>query len=210
MNTLQKTAFIAILSVLSTGASAGMLHEQTVYTHRSQGEIRAVSGAVARLQKNDAGIFVSLDTTSLEPEHVYTLWMAVVNDPESCESSPCSVKDVLIRTDIVQADVGYADGAISDVNGNLQFAHFQPNGPLVQNWFGRGLTDNPAAEVHLIVQHHGPVVAGREAEMLGTYRGGCTDESIPGPMPQSARVQGKVGPYSCAMVQDIIFVEDAG
>ena len=170
MNTLQKTAFIAILSVLSTGASAGMLHEQSVFTHRSQGEIRSVPGAVARLQKTDAGIFVNLDTTSLEPEHVYTMWIAVVNDPRSCEGSPCSVKDVLIRTDIVQADVGYADGAISDMNGNLQFAYFQPNGPLPQSWFDRGLTNTAAAEVHLIIQHHGPVVAGREAEMLGTYR----------------------------------------
>ena len=209
MNKIKTAALIAAFSAIASGADAEVLMEQSVNTHRSQGDVTTVSGATARLQKNEAGIFVSLDTMSLKPQHIYTMWMAVVNAPGACESAPCSVKDVLKRTDIVQADVGYAGGAFADADGKLKLSHFQANGALSHSWFGRGLTDNAAAEVHLIVQDHGPVIPGREAEMLGNYRGGCTDASIPGPMPDSARAMGNVGPYTCAMVQDVIFVAGA-
>ena len=60
-------------------------------------------------------------------------------------------------------------------------------------------------EVHLVLNDHGPVIEGRTADMLSTYRGGCTTESIPAPMPASARASGTPGPNQCRLVQFSIF-----
>jgi len=37
--------------------------------------------------------------------------------------------------------------------------------------------------------------------MMSTARGGCTEESLPPPWPESARAGGKPGPNDCTMAQ---------
>ncbi len=201
---------ITALSALSALALAGPAlaagpEIQTVITHPSQGEKTVVDGATARLIRHDTGAFANFDTTGLAPGHVHTLWFVVVNDPAACETSPCTSKDVLKRTDTVRADVGYGGGVIVDADGTASFNWHQSEGALSGGWFTEGMVDADTAEIHLVINDHGPVIDGRARDMLATYRDGCTDESIPGPMPATARAQGKAGPNICRLVQFAIF-----
>ena len=125
--------------------------------------------------------------------------------PDACEGSPCTSKDVLKRTEIVEADIGYLDGVIVGNDGAAQFNGFQATGTLEVAWFNHGFEATEGVEIHLVVNDHGPVIDGMIGEMLTTYRAGCTDESIPAPMPESARAQGSPGPNACRLVQFSIF-----
>jgi hypothetical protein len=57
--------------------------ERPVETHPSQGEVRMIEGASARLMTTEAGAFVHVSTRDLHPGHVHTLWWVVINDPEA-------------------------------------------------------------------------------------------------------------------------------
>ena len=72
-----------------------------------------------------------------------------------------------------------------------------------------GLTNPEGAEIHLVVHDHGPLLAEKVATMIGSYRGGCLDDSIPEMVPAKAKADGEPGPNKCALVQDVIFIQKA-
>lgn len=193
------------LTLAATTAMADTVRTAPVKTHPSQGDVKVVEAATARLATHDDGIFVNVDTQNLTPGNVHTLWLVVINNPAACEGENCTSKDVLKRSDIVDSDVGYAGGVIVDEDGNARFAYHQSEGALNGGWFGAGLKASEAAEIHLVVNDHGPMIEGRVDQMLATYRDGCTDESIPAPMPDTARAQGEAGPNQCRLMQFSIF-----
>jgi hypothetical protein len=176
-----------------------------VETHPSQGEIRVIEGAEATLVMTKAGAFASLDTRELVPGNAYTLWFVVINNPAGCENTPCNGKDVLKRTSMTKADVGYGDGLIAGSDGRGHFSTFRSLGNLPQAWLGTGFKDPWKSEIHLVVHDHGPLIDGREAEMTGSYRGGCKDDSLPEIVPATAKADGQAGPNACKLVQDVIF-----
>jgi hypothetical protein len=176
-----------------------------VETHPSQGKQRVIEGAAASLALTDAGAVASLETNGLTPGHVYTLWFVAINAPERCASSPCKAPDVLVNTNAVRADVRWADGAIANEQGTITLTGWVPAGDWSNSWFGNGYTNADGAEVHLVLNDHGPVLAGRESAMLTSYREGCTDDSLPAPFPNTAKGDGSAGPNRCALVQDAIF-----
>ena len=198
----------AALATHLAPAVADPMKGAPVRTHPSQGDVEQVDGASARLFTGEDGVFVSMDTNGLEPGHVYTLLLAVINKPGQCPALPCTPKDVLGRSGIVKSDVGYAGGAVADDEGTAKFSHFQPVGSLQKGFFENGLSGTDGVEIHLVLNDHGPRIEGRVYEMLTSYRGGCSDESLPPPMPDTARAQGKPGPNSCAMVQFAQFIPD--
>ena len=204
-----KSALLGATLLIGTSAvQSGELRSSAVKTHPSQGDVSVVTQAKARIQADDKGIFVAMNTYGLTPGHVHTLWLVTINDPGACDASPCTSRDVLKRTDVVKADVGYAGGIIVGGDGSGSFAAYQPVGDLDGAWFKDGLKRTDDVEVHLVVNDHGPVIEDRVADMLSTYRGGCTNESIPAPMPASARAQGTPGPNQCRLVQFSIFEPD--
>lgn len=207
MYTLAKPTFAAFAAaaISATTATAGEIRSSAVKSHPSQGEVSTVANATARMQANKDGIFVNFETTGLIPGNVHTLWLVTINEPGACETVPCTSKDVLKRTDTVKADVGYAGGIIPGENGMGSFAAFQPMGKLNGAWFSDGLKGTDNLEVHLVINDHGPAIDGMTGEMLSTYRAGCTDESIPAPMPATARADGTAGPNQCRLVQFSIF-----
>ncbi|MFY0610245.1 MAG: hypothetical protein JXQ99_01865 [Hyphomicrobiaceae bacterium] len=198
-------ALTAATIAVQAGNQSPTSQVHPVETHPSRGEIRTVTGASARLVKTDSGLFATLDTNGLQPGNVYTLWLVVINDPSKCSQSPCSPKDVLKRSKVVNSDVGYAGGIIAAKDGSGRFATHQTKGELSSAWFGNGLKAPDKAEVHLVVNDHGPLIANRVADMLSTYRGGCTEVSIPKPMPSTARADGAPGPNTCRLWQHAIF-----
>lgn len=198
-------ALTAATIAVQAGNQSPTIHVQPVETHPSRGDVQTVEGAAARLVKARDGLFASLDTKGLTPGHVYTLWLVVINDPSKCLQSPCTPKDVLKRSKIVASDVGYAGGIIAGKGGSGQFSAYQAKGELSGPWFGNGLKAPDKAEVHLVINDHGSVIANRVADMLSTYRGGCTDVSIPKPMPSTARADGMPGPNICRLWQHAVF-----
>jgi hypothetical protein len=111
------------------------------------------------------------------------------------------------RTATTKADVGYADGVIAGADGKARFAARIPVGEMRQAWFGNGYQNAQEAEVHLAIADHGPVIPDMAETMIGSYRGGCTDESLPAGVPDTARGDGAPGPNTCRMVQFAILVQ---
>lgn len=204
---LARRSMVAVVSLGlgSICAEAAQLQHVDVMTHASQGDVKRVSEGGARMVRSADGIFVNVEAEQLKPNHAYTMWVVAINAPQNCGNDPCSSADVLQRSDYVESDLGYGDGAIAGKDGKARFAAFQPAGAMPHSWFGRGLT-NLAGEIHLVIRDHGPLVEGREAEMLTTFRDGCNDKSVPETLPGTARGNGMPGDYTCANIQAAIFM----
>ncbi|WP_170416408.1 hypothetical protein [Ruegeria atlantica] len=181
------------------------LQQASVNTHRSQGEVREVQGATGTMVRSEDGIFVDVKTKELEPGHVYTMWFVAINDPSNCSATPCPSTDVLGSSTMVKSDLGFADGTIADLSGAAHFATFQPLGELTNAWFGNGLAQS-GAEIHLVLRDHGPMQMGYERQMMSTFRGGCTDESVSDSVPDTARNDGLMGYFACSNQQTVIFL----
>lgn len=207
----------ATLLATASAAVAEPMRTTVVKTHPSQGDVTTVADGTARMMAHDGGLFVNFDTSGLTPGQVHTLWFVAINDPEGCfdptaaaagkkkRAEDCTSFDVLKRSEVTQSDVGYGGGIIVGADGSASFNWHQSEGPLSGGWFGHGLVSSRAAEIHLVINDHGPVIEGRVDRMLATYRDGCRDDSIPAPMPATARVQGEAGPNTCRLVQFAIF-----
>lgn len=213
--TLIPLAIIATaLMTVPAGAGGGAgtevkakLYKKAVETHASQGEVREIEGSEATLLTMPEGVGANLETGELTPGNAYTLWFVAINNPAACEHTPCKGSDVLGMSDKVQSDVGYGDGLIAGPDGTGVFTTYREKGAIPQAWIGTGLTHPETAEIHLVMHDHGPLIAGREAEMIGTFRGGCTEESLSKMAPDTARADGQPGPNTCKLVQDVIFVQ---
>ncbi|MCB9157183.1 MAG: hypothetical protein H6645_08710 [Caldilineaceae bacterium] len=131
------------------------------------------------------------------------------NNPEVCEASPCSGADFVGKATEAQTEVAYTNGVIIDESGEAHFAAYLPVGEVIDDpWFGNGFTNPSGAEIHLVINDHGPLIPERAGEMLNTYGAGCTDESLPAPFPDTAKADGEPGPNACALVQVAIFQPD--
>ncbi len=180
-----------------------------VETHPSQGDIRVIEGAVATIMTNEAGASMSLSTDELINGHVYTAWWVIVNNPAACENSPCTPGDILGLSDAVQSEVTQADSLVMDDEAPMKFASYLPVGDVDNGWIGNGFTNPLGAEIHIVINDHGPVIADQIGNMLNTYRGGCTDESLPPPFPDTAKADGAPGPNTCRLVQDAILIQES-
>ncbi len=210
----QFLGLLVLLTLLSIGVFAQDAMSETVQvttvhveTHLSQGDVRDIEGATATLMASEAGVFVHMQTAELEEGHVYTMWVVIVNNPEACETSPCAPSDILGNSDAVQSEVTWGDSVLYSNEARMEFAAFLPTGDVVEPWFGNGITNPLEAEIHLIINDHGEVVSEMTATMLNTYRGGCTDESLPPPFPETATSDGEPGPNTCRLVQGAIFAQ---
>jgi hypothetical protein len=206
LSTVACTASQTPSGAVSTAAPPSAVRRAHVETHPTQGPQRVIEGASATLAITGEGAMASIATSGLTPGHVYTLWFVAINAPDQCSSSPCKAPDVLGKASVVQSDIRWADGAVADAKGTIELTGWVPTGPWSEGWFGNGLTNIESGEVHLVVNDHGPVLAGRESAMLTSVREGCTDDSVPRPYPSVAKNHGAAGPNRCALVQDAIFV----
>lgn len=173
-----------------------------VTTHFSQGDMVDIEGASATLISTEEGIAVRFVAQNLEVNHVYTLWVAIINNPEACTNSPCG-PDVLGNPDVVQSEMLQGDSLLYAEEAQMEFTAFIPVGdaPEGEGWFGNGLTNPMGAEIHLTVQDHGVLIPEMAGTMLNTVRGGCTDESVPPPYPEVGHADGEPGPNTCRGMQ---------
>ena len=176
--------------------------------HDSEKPLETVKGSKANLTVTRNGAYICLETRQLTPGHVYTMWFGIYNKPEQCKAKPCDVKDFLVRHELTEPDMGYADGLIAKADGTAKFSAFIPAGSLSHDWYGNGFQNLKHGEVHLVVHDHGKLIPERAAEMLGTYRGGCKTESLFKDFPEISKSDGKPGPNDCNLTQLVRFVQD--
>lgn len=124
---------------------------------------------------------------ALAPQHAYTIWWVIFNQPENCSDPGCGEDDIFIDGDptkglnedqIAAADIvaGYATGKVASTDGSARFVAALSEGQTGQEvLFGSGalLKDATGAEVHLVNRSHGPVIPGKRAEQIGSFAGGC-------------------------------------
>ena len=199
---------IASVSALSLGQDVTEpVHMTTgvVQTHPSQGDVTVVEGASATLFTTEDGATMIYHTPGLEPNHVYTAWVVIMNDPEACETSPCTATDIIAGTEATQSEVVYGDGIIADADGVGNFAGHVRVGDVPGGWMGHGYTNAQGAEILVVINDHGLLIPERAANMINSYRGGCTDESLPPPFPDTAKADGEPGPNTCRLIQAVTF-----
>jgi hypothetical protein len=202
---------LAVVGVSLSQATSVQMTSADVFTHPSQGDVRQVEGAQASLFTTTEGATMHFRTNGLEAGHIYTAWWIVVNNPDACSASPCTGKDILGNSDLVQADVTQADSILVGEAGEMEFAGFLAAGSIDADdaWFGNGFANPLSAEIHVTINDHGPLIPGMASTMLNTYRGGCQDEGLPGAFPPTAIGDGELGPNTCRLVQFAIFRQGA-
>lgn len=197
------------IGVLAQDMMSESLQSMTVHieTFPPGPDARVIENGTATLASSESGIFTHMSTGELEEGHVYTMWVVVINNPEACAGSPCTPADVLGNTEAVQADGTWGDGIVYDGDGHMDFTAFTPIGDLPNPWYGNGLTDPVGAEIHNLIIDHGELIPEMASTMLNTFRGGCTDESLPPTFPDTAKSDGEAGPNTCKIIQDAIWVQ---
>ena len=189
------------------GPVAGKADRQNVAVewHPQSGLAGAVGdGAAATLVRRPDGVSLGFRTTRLQPGHAYTLWFIVVNEPSACAATPCSAPDILLNP-ATEAQITRAAGHVVGARGHTALASAFRVGAL-DGWLPGGELTNPlTAEIQLVLNDHGPVLAGYLSDMIHTYRAGCTDASLPAIFPASAKADGAPGPNSCQLYQAAVF-----
>ena len=129
--------------------------------------------AVSDLVRTKHGVSMTLGTSGLEPG-AYTNWFVIFNHPENCGTFPCGEGDV-DPTDAngVGSSVLFATGNVVDSSGLGGFAAHLSEGNTSGALFGPGLLDARAAEVHLVVRYHGPVIPALMPAQINSVGGGC-------------------------------------
>jgi hypothetical protein len=204
-------ALIAALTLLlgfsAAGAVAARAEHQTapLIWHPQTGLSGSVApGAQATLVRRPDGASFSIRTQQLRPHHAYTVWFVVVNNPSACAATPCSGPDIVLNP-ITDSQVTYGAGHISGGSGRAGFAGSFQAGPI-DGWLpGGGLWDPMTAEIQLVLNDHGAKLPAYMPEMTHTYRAGCTDASLPGIFPNSAKADGTPGPNACQLYQVAAF-----
>lgn len=190
--------------------SVGAQHQSAVVNWHAQqagfGRSGPVAGARANLVRNPNGISYRLTTNSLTPGNAFTLWLVIINNPAACTATPCAAPDFLLN-DAPDAQVRFAAGHVAGGSGNGTFAGSVKEGPL-SGWLADGSLQNSlGAEVHLVINDHGPMIPEFMPGMIHTYRGGCADSSpFPAVFPPSALADGEVGPNICRLYQAAVFL----
>ncbi len=171
----------------------------------SQGNEGPVDNASATLIRNANGISYRLATNSLTANSAYTLWVVVVNNPAACDPSPCTAPDI-IQNPATDSQILFGTGSVAGASGMATFAGSLKEGDLPGWLQDRSFDDAATAEIHLVLNDHGPKIPAMLPGMIKTYRGGCSDDSpFPGIFPASALADGEVGPNTCRLSQSAIF-----
>ena len=205
MNRQKLATLLALLALLAVagGASAASSHQSVpVGWHPQSGMTGPVGdGARATLVRRDGGLSFRFQTNSLNPGHAYTIWFVVINNPSACSAHPCSGPDIILNP-ATDSQVTYGAGNIAGGSGRSTFAGSFRAGPI-DGWLpGRSLEDPRSAEIHLVLNDHGPALAEYLPSMIHSYRGGCSDASpFPPIFPPTALADGEVGPNTCLLYQ---------
>lgn len=134
----------------------------------------------SRIVRTPEGITAVLQTTGLPANQAITLWFIIVNNPQYCWSTPCSLEDALFNPD-AGGDFHYGAGVVTGGSGRGTFAGHLAVGDVSGSGKAEiGLGEAVAlsapyqAEVLLAVHSHGPKQTGLALKsQLSSFTGGC-------------------------------------
>jgi hypothetical protein len=191
-----------LVGTIVMGACGAAAETQPVTWHPQSGKEGPVAdGAVGRLTRSEGGISFEITTESLLPNHAYTIWLAMVNEPAACSAQPCPAPDIIQNT-ATDSQVVFGAGAVADADGKATFKGEAKKGPIPAGWLPGGELKKPlTAQVLLVVNDHGPVIEGYMPDMIETYRAGCADAGLPEVCPPIAKADGRPGPNTCQLYQ---------
>jgi hypothetical protein len=179
MYSLARSSVTALALVFAAGAPADAQAPGSAHTTDSGiyrfADFSGVEGAYSRLVRTNAMISMELATGGLEPDAPYTTWWVVFNRPERCYDA-CDLDDLfnpdgtMNLNPAASISVLFADGAMTDADGNITFNAILPVGrTLGEVIAGPGLLDSRKAEVHIVVRAHGPLDPSRAWVQLTTF-----------------------------------------
>lgn len=167
-----------------------------------------IKGTQAILNTSETGATMQVSTKELKPGHVVTIWWVAIQNPEGCEKRPCGPHEAMGKADVMNTVATNAGGTVVKQDGTIRLNSFLPVGSVVGNFFDTQFTKPKSAEFHFVIHDHGPLIQEKAADMLSSYRGGCTDESIPPYYPDSARADGHPGANTCNTAQVALFIQN--
>ena len=206
------TLLVGAVDTTAFGDGGDVSQEVAVVWHAQSDKAGAVGpDATASLRRSPQGIRYRFDTEGLTPGHAYTLWLVVVNDPGECADSPCAPPTDIITNAATDSQITFADaGTVARRRGAAVLRARFRAAPLLDGWLPvQGLDDPMGAEIHLVLNDHGPVIDQLREEMTSSYRAGCTDASLPPFFPPTAFADGTPGPNTCRLYQAAVFLPPA-
>ena len=156
-------------------ATAGAATSESTSPMLVFGTSDQIPGAFSVVYRNDTGVAMGIDTRDL-PVGTYTVWWVIWNDPSQCASVPCSPADV---GTVEGSAVGFATGGLLPSNNGK----FTPAAGLTvadaTNMLFGTLTAPHDAEIHLVVQWHGPILPEVVHEQIQSPPGGTCNTECP-------------------------------
>lgn len=162
-----------------------------------------ISGTFSMLERTDDGVATKI-RTRVEPGDAYTVWYVIFNAPQNCNTGACGEDDIFNPDgsfNVVQIEAariaavwanaggvanpagrlnlegGLAEGEVPDGENQVLIGRGEDNAvvPLgVVSW----LEDASAAEVHIVLETHGPAHEDPDLlqEQITSFQGACNPD----------------------------------
>ena len=206
-NTIVNLAAAAATALtLSHGAQAEAITKPMNWTPDSGMTPGPVEGTSVVLEKGPFGVAMAIKSSGLTPGDVVTVWWVAIQNPQVCAANPCTPIETMSVDSKSDSVVALAASGVVAEDGTISLASYLPKGEVAGNFFDTTLHDPETAEYHLPIHNHGPLDPTIAAEMLTSFRAGCTDESLPKYYPQTALSDGVRGSFDCKTVQAAAFL----
>jgi hypothetical protein len=164
-----------------------------------------IEGTTALLVTSSDGASMHLTSKDLTPGHAVTIWFVALQNPDLCVKNPCTPMEAMGMPEMETVAVN-GGGTVVPASGMVEVSAHLPVGAVPTNLFETEFISPMTAEYHLVIHDHGPLIPGLAADMLSSFRGGCTLESVPPHYPDSARFDGESGPNTCVSRQVALFI----
>jgi len=157
------------------------------------------------LERFDNRIKISGETKNLKVGHVYKLTVVTIDQPENCNSKPCSHDDVngneqSTKPIFFVVDSFVATSTAYSFNKDILEKDVTTYPLILGNYndnYG-GLQDAQKAEVQVFLRSQGPEIDGMLETQMADYKGGCTmNYSFTDPNARVPVIEGE-----CAWIQE--------
>ena len=164
-----------------------------------------IDGTQALLVTSADGASMHLTSKDLTPGHAITIWFVALQNPHLCKKNPCTPKEAMGMPAMETVAVN-GGGTVVPADGRVEVSAHLPVGEVPTNLFDTDFVSPKTAEYHLVIHDHGKLIPELAADMLSSFRGGCTLDSVPPHYPDTARADGEGGPNKCVSRQVALFV----
>lgn len=197
------------LSILLVTAASGATAETRTlplsWTPPSGQKPGPIDGTLALLVTGPEGASMHLTSKGLTPGNAVTIWFVALQNPHLCKKNPCTPTEAMGMPEMETVAVN-GGGTVVPEDGKIEVSAHLPAGAVPTNLFDTEFVSPETAEYHLVIHDHGKLIPDLAADMLSSFRGGCTLESVPPHYPDTARVDGEGGPNTCVSRQVALFV----